>query len=71
MKGVIWCGGNVQGPPGFVHGECLSAVLDESMGVLVFAHMSNFQVTKVMSVRFKHPVPISSVALITVSDPIS
>jgi len=46
VKGVIWCGGNVQGPPGFVHGECLSAVLDESMGVLVFAHMSNFQVTK-------------------------
>ena len=59
----------MQGPPGFVHGGCLSAVLDESMGALVFAHMSDFQVTKELSVTFKHPVPISSVALITVSDP--
>jgi len=67
VKGVVWFGGNVQGPPGFVHGGCLAAVLDESMGALVFAHLSNFQVTKELCIKFKRPVPINSVALITVS----
>mmetsp|Transcript_2806 Transcript_2806/g.3726 ORF Transcript_2806/g.3726 Transcript_2806/m.3726 type:complete len:210 (-) Transcript_2806:359-988(-) len=51
----------VEGPPGAVHGGCLSAVMDELLGHTVFADVESPAVTANLSVNFRKFVPLGSI----------
>jgi acyl-coenzyme A thioesterase PaaI-like protein len=57
----VWFGEHTEGPPGHVHGGCVAAVLDESMGTAswCFGHPA---VAARIEVEFRRMVPIGTVA---------
>jgi acyl-coenzyme A thioesterase PaaI-like protein len=60
----VWFGELTEGPPGHVHGGCVAAVLDESMGTASWCFGHPALAAKI-EVEFKAMVPIGTVATIS------
>jgi acyl-coenzyme A thioesterase PaaI-like protein len=60
-----WFGPGTEGPPGFVHGGCIAAVLDEAMGAAVWAE-SHESVAGKLSVKFLQMLALGSNVVIHV-----
>jgi uncharacterized protein (TIGR00369 family) len=52
-----------QGPPGFVHGGALAAVLDEAMTMACWSRGRRVVVAR-LEVEFKRPVPLGAPAMV-------
>lgn len=61
FMGMVWFGEKAEGPPGFVHGGALAAVLDEGMGAAAWLH-GHPSVAAHLEVDFREMVPIGTVA---------
>jgi acyl-coenzyme A thioesterase PaaI-like protein len=60
----VWFGELTEGPPGHVHGGCVAAVLDESMGTASWCSGHPALAAKI-EVEFKAMVPIGTVATVS------
>jgi uncharacterized protein (TIGR00369 family) len=56
--------GRAQGPPGFVHGGALAAVLDEAMAIACWARGRHVVAARI-EVEFKRPVPLGAAVTLT------
>lgn len=66
LVGKVWFGAWAEGPPGFVHGGAIAAVLDEAMGVAAWLN-GHTAVAVQLVTEFRTFIPIESVALIDAS----
>ncbi|MCP4677591.1 MAG: PaaI family thioesterase [Deltaproteobacteria bacterium] len=63
LLGRVWFGPEAEGPPGFVHGGALAAVLDEALGGV--AWMSGHPVVSVrLSTKNLRPLPLDSIVTV-------